>query len=433
MSKPLPSSPPEKTPPRSPSLWKSISPILVARILYSLSQWAIVAGLAKLSSPTVVGNYGLALAIATPIMMFSGMGLRRAVTTDVTGEFRLVDYLRVRTIGSALAALIILVTVLSAYGLGALGLTILAMAVPKVSESFSELTYGILQRANRFDLIGRSMILRALVGMATFLAGYALTSSLVAAILAQGAGWFLISLFYDRRNIDRFGEVGVEATGEVVERTDRERLVSLLVLLAPLGVSAFTVNMVHNVPRFFVENAFGLTEVGYFTALYYPFQAAAVIVTSVSQVGIGQIARALNSGQVKSALRVVAQLSGLVVAGSAVGVLFCVVLGKWFLSTFYTPAYGAYNTAFVLLAVAASARYVAIMVKLVISASRKYWMQLFSDSALLAVACLLGWLLVPTDPLLGAGWAMLATYLVQILAYSVLAAWVLNNARRKHS
>src|SRR5580704_16494759 len=51
--------------------------------IYSACQWGAVVALAKLSSPVIVGQYALGVAIAMPVMSLTSLQLRPVIASDV--------------------------------------------------------------------------------------------------------------------------------------------------------------------------------------------------------------------------------------------------------------------------------------------------------------------------------------------------------------
>jgi len=78
-----------------------------SNLLYAGCQWATVVGLAKLGTPAPLGHLGLALAVATPVVLITGFALRTFQATDVTRRYAFADYLNLRFAANLFAAVII--------------------------------------------------------------------------------------------------------------------------------------------------------------------------------------------------------------------------------------------------------------------------------------------------------------------------------------
>jgi len=89
------------------SLRANFSWTFVGNSIYSACQWGAVVALAKLSSPVIVGQYALGVAIAMPVMSLTSLQLRPVIASDVRETYKLGDYLGFRLFSTALALLII--------------------------------------------------------------------------------------------------------------------------------------------------------------------------------------------------------------------------------------------------------------------------------------------------------------------------------------
>src|SRR6185312_2728981 len=70
--------------------------LMSSNLLYAACQWGTIIALAKLGAPVAIGHLGLALAIATPIILFTSLGLRTVQATDMVRRYAFVEYLSLR-------------------------------------------------------------------------------------------------------------------------------------------------------------------------------------------------------------------------------------------------------------------------------------------------------------------------------------------------
>jgi len=57
--------------------------LVSSSLFYAACQWATIAALAKLGALVAIGHLGLALAVATPIIVLTSLGLRTVQATDM--------------------------------------------------------------------------------------------------------------------------------------------------------------------------------------------------------------------------------------------------------------------------------------------------------------------------------------------------------------
>ena len=270
--------------PAVPSLRSAFAWSFAGNVVNGFSAWAVLALVARLTSIEFLGQYALAVAVASPVAMLAHLNLRMVLATDVSGEHSDADYFRVR-MWSAAAGLIIT----AAIGLAwrpflAVGLTIVLVGANFAVENIEDLYYAVMQRSERLDQVARSMVLRGLLGIA-----------LIAVLLrtfpapAAAAGGMLLSriitLFsYDVRKATASAGT-VTAPGEVFLRA------------APLGLTLMLVSFTSAIPRYVVEHWLGSARLGAFAAVMSFITVGSVIINALGQSATTRLARSFRSGR----------------------------------------------------------------------------------------------------------------------------------------
>ena len=77
-------------PPERISLRANVAWTTCGNVVYAMSQWAMLASIAKLGSPYMVGQFALGLAVAAPVYMFTNLQLRSIQATDGKTAFDLI-------------------------------------------------------------------------------------------------------------------------------------------------------------------------------------------------------------------------------------------------------------------------------------------------------------------------------------------------------
>src|SRR4029079_4222728 len=85
------------------SLGKNISWISVGNGIRAGCQWGMIAALAKLGTPQIVGQYSLGLAITAPIFLLTGLQLNAIQATDAASEFSFSNYFTLRVLDAGVA------------------------------------------------------------------------------------------------------------------------------------------------------------------------------------------------------------------------------------------------------------------------------------------------------------------------------------------
>src|ERR1019366_5583426 len=181
-----------KPPPRpSASLRSSFAWTLAGNGLYAAAQWATLSLAAKLGGSEMLGQYALAVALTTPLVMLSHLNLRAVLATDLDGRHPFRDYVAVR---------------LGVSGLSLAGIAILAL----VSGHSSSLAAGRVALLLAYDRP------RGAAGESMARSGLGAEVSILRAAIPLGVMLLLVSLNTNlpRYAIERFlgvGELGAFA------------------------------------------------------------------------------------------------------------------------------------------------------------------------------------------------------------------------------
>ena len=116
---------------------------IAGNLVYGASQWAMLSLIAKLGNSEILGQYALAVAVATPVAMLSHLNLRAVLATDMERRRPFHDYLAVR-LGTAAAALIATaaIALVSGYPRPVIAAIVL-MGVCLGLENVSDTYYGL--------------------------------------------------------------------------------------------------------------------------------------------------------------------------------------------------------------------------------------------------------------------------------------------------
>src|SRR5690348_2144719 len=93
---------------RGLSLRANFSWPFVGNSIYSACQWGALIALAKLSSPVIVGQYSLGVAIVMPIISLTSLQIRSVIASDVRETYKFGEYVGFRLCSIGLAMLIIM-------------------------------------------------------------------------------------------------------------------------------------------------------------------------------------------------------------------------------------------------------------------------------------------------------------------------------------
>jgi O-antigen/teichoic acid export membrane protein len=236
--------------------------------------------------------------------------------------------------------------------------------------------------------------------------------------------WVAVLLAYDLP-----GAAGLLPLGAQAPRWQRGRLQRLALIGAPLGLVMLLVSLNGNVPRYFVERHLGESALGAFGALFYVTVAGHMVVTALGQIVAPRLARLDVAGDARAFRRL---LGGSLWAACGVGAA-CVLVawlgGGRLLTLLYAAEYASYAKLFVWLMLAAAPNYLATILGVAATATRRLRYQPVALAAVVLATTLACWVLIPREGLAGAAIAVAVGSLVMAATHGLLLLGPRDSAR----
>jgi O-antigen/teichoic acid export membrane protein len=392
--------------------------LLTSSILYGLSQWAVLATVAKLGNSAMVGSFALGLAISAPVMLFCDLRLRSILASDARAEFPFWDYLTVR-IGTSITGVLVITLAALWYDRRTCVLIVL-IGIAKAFESLSDVTYGLLQRNDRMRRLALSQSFKGPLSVLSVGAGLYATANVIYAGFGLAFAWGALFLLFDFPYAWRLSASRAEPKPV---RGNRKRLLLLVRTAAPLGLAAMIGSLSVNIPRYFLEASHGRSALGYFTAIFYASIVIGRIVTALSEALVPRLAQAyLTDRSVFAALfsrclLLVAGLGFLGVGGS-------VLLGGRFLAALYRPEYARFEGLLTVVMVYGAVSGASTALTYALTATRRLTPQARIAALTMIVTLLASATLIPRYGIDGAAWVLCAAASVEV----AVAGFVLTRA-----
>ena len=392
--------------------------------VYMLCQWGMIMTLTRWGSADLkdVALFALALATTTPIVLFSNLGLRRVFATDATSTFRFQDYFGLR-MATNIAALALIAGVVWARGdRTELVWATLAMGAAKMIESTSDILHGYFQERGRIDVGARASILRGLLSLAGFLAGFFLTRDVFWSIVGMGAGWAAALLVYEWPWTLRFLR---EEPDPSLHRSPSRRWLRLAILTLPLGLVALVTSLKASIPTFVIEHHLGETALGLFAALIYFHHGINRVVSSLGEAAASRLSTLHASGDGPGTGRLLVRMLGVALFISGAGVGVALVAGNPLLRVLYGSAYAGMGGLLVAIMAAATVANLQTVLDYAMVATRHLRVQpfLYGGGALLLLGFCVA--LVPPLGLPGAALALGIVSAAELLTAGGIVGWAL--------
>jgi O-antigen/teichoic acid export membrane protein len=402
--------------PLSLSLKANVGWTLWGNVVNALGQWGVLIALAKIGDARMMGQYALALAIVSPVILFSNLQLRSLQTTDVTGQFEFGVYLGLRLVYISLACAVVAAIVVGAHYQRETALVVLGVALSKGIDGISDVYYAALQRRERMDYIAWSVILRSPLSLGALALAVYFTRQVYWGAFAQAAASLTVLCTYDIRVTARL----VRNFGDAFRSPLRPRWVPrnlgrISACAAPLGFVILLISLQTNIPRYFIEHKWGEIDLGVFSALAYVSTAGSIVIEAMGQSATPRLAKLYASRNVRQFRKLLLSLLGVAAFGGCAGLAVAWFAGPQVLTLLYRPEYARHINVFLILTASAGVAYLVSFVGYGMTAARLFWSQLpISIVATLATAAAC-WILVPLHGLRGAAEALLIVSIIRLI------------------
>jgi O-antigen/teichoic acid export membrane protein len=393
---------------------------------YAACQWLILSITAKLGTTALVGQFAFATALAGPVFMLTNLQLRGVQSTDARNEYSFADYVTLRMIGSGLAMVTIFILCPFFKLKSSAAYVVLLVAGFKALESLGDVIAGLMQKYEMLDSVAISLVLRGGASSLVFATSFAVWHSLPLALMlwAGAAGATIAS--YDCRVARRLAFL----EGGFRFAFDRPRLQALALTSLPLGLVSTVTSLNANIPRYAIERALSVSDLGIFASIAYPVTAATIVANSLGQSALARLSRHFADGRINDFIRVVLKLVACGVALMVCGMAAVMVVGNPLLTLLYTPEYAKQGHLFLVLALAAGLTCIASFLVYALTAARQFKIQIPITLVCMLTTFAGSALLVPRLRLMGAAMALVLSACVQIaLCGATLSRTVARAAR----
>lgn len=411
------------------SLRANVTWTACGNVVYALSQWGMLAAIAKLGSPSMVGEFALGLAISAPVYMFTNMQLRSIQATDARGDYSFADYFGLRLICSIAGLLAVGLIALFGSGAHEAMLVVAMVGAAKYFESMSDAVYGFCQKHERMKLIAISLTVKGIGSVTALALVLRITRSIVLATCAMAFVWLLLFALLDLRWAAQLLQSEPPAARRWLPRWRQGTVIRLCALAFPMGLQMMLASLTISIPRYVVAHDLGTGMLGIYAAMAYFIAAGSTVISAVGNSVQARLSRSWYAS-IPEFRKLVIRCSGFAFTVGLFATLVAAVAGKPILSTFYRPEYATHIGVFELLMFSAGFFYVGSILNAAVAVARCFWIYTLSYVIVPIVTLIAAWFLVPVFGLFGAALSALGYCICHALVPAGVLAVASRDAQR---
>lgn len=405
------------------SLKSNIAWTAAGNIIYVGTQWGILTVLAKLGSSEMVGLYSLGLAVTAPVAMFADLGLREVQATDANNQYRFGDFLGVRILTSLF---VIVSAILLSFFLGdtlEIRIVVIFMGLYKAIDSIKDIFMGHLQKHERMDFVAIAIILKGLLTLSVFTLLILISESLIIGISGMIVS-LVLTFFVDIGFVNTIVNPGHKSLANLIDFAtpyfDKAIIIPLVWSVLPLGLVNLLISLRVNIPRYFLDAHWGLSEFGIYSALIYIQIAGTQVFHAIGRSTSPRLAKYYKENKLYAFFRLFLKQVGFSLSAIMLGLLFVWVFGEQVLTLIYTQEYAQYVDMFMWILIGGGFIYIGILFIYAMTAINMYKIQAWLFVFVTSFTLIASYLFVPELGISGAVIALIISGGTQVILSIIL-------------
>lgn len=311
----------------------------IGSFTYLICQWLltliVVRGLDDMAN---AGNLSLAISITNIFFNLACFNVRPYLVSDLNNRYTAGEYtfFRILTCGFAIVAC---AGYLCLFDYTSEQFTcIMLYMVFKLGEAWVDLLHGFEQRKSRMDIGGISLFIRGILSIGSFGIALHFTESVNLSIAVMAVCTIGFILVFDVPMAGQFEKC--------VPTFNVKKMLRIFTELLPVMIGSFMSSVGANLPRQVLEMKEGSENLGYYSTVATPAVIVQVAASYVFNPVLTRFAELYNGDKKKEFVKLVAQISGVLIGLSLVCICGAAVLGKWGLGFLYGERIRQYSYLF---------------------------------------------------------------------------------------
>lgn len=291
----------------------------------------------------------------------------------------------------------------------------------KLTEAFCDVIHGAVQKRERMDIEGKSMILRGIATLAAFAVVFRATGSLPWAIAAMALSGAAVILFFDIPQSARIAPIR--------PAFDFQKIKGLIKACFWLFFSSILSNAMLSLPKIILEQAHGSAVLGVYSAVAAPTLLVQVLSTYIFNPLLTSFTYQLRQRQSVRFRAMMLKCFGAILGITALALAASKFLGAWGLNLLYGVKTAGYEALLYPLVVNTALTAFVWFLNMVLIVMRRIKALALACVAGLAACAALCFLLIGPMGMWGACWAGIISQGIQVaillaVAFGSLRRWI---------
>lgn len=298
------------------------------------TQWLMTILIVHLADYTQAGYLSLGLSLTNIFTNIAYFCIRNFQVSDTSGKYSTDIYVAHRVLGTGIAFGLYAVFVLLNGYPQYVTVFLLLFMIYRLNEPAVDVLHGIVQKAWRLDISGKSFLMRGFLTLTAFVAVEYVTGNLIITTAIMIVAAYAVIALYDISGAYRCERFSL--------CFDKKKLIALTRECFPLFIYAICLNAVVPIPRYFLEKIAGSEVLGYYSSVAIPASMIQLLASYIFTTFTALFSEYLIQNEKKKFMLLFGRLTGAIAVLVVVAVAGAALLGEWALVLLFTEGIRPY-------------------------------------------------------------------------------------------
>ena len=372
----------------------------------------------RINGVNEAGIFTLAFSTACILYMIGIYAGRVYQVTENDSEISHKDYIINRFITCGLTLILVITfTLIRQYDIYKSSIFII-LAIYKSLEAFSEVLYGILQKNNMLEKVGKSAFFKAIIGIIIFVVIDIITKKMLISCISLVVVNLIIILFYDTFNIKQFISKDETINKKSILRIFRNGFFTFAI--AFLGV------YLTNAQKYAIDNFLTENIQAIFGIIIMPATVMGLLAQFIIHPFLNQLFNNYNNKEYEEIKKMIFKIMIFVIGVGGICCILGYLLGTPVLGLLYNIDLHEYKLALLIILMGATLYTIANIISSILVTMRYTFIQFILSLIVVLIEYIISSLLVQKFEIMGATYAYLITMIVYCITYVIMVFLLIN-------
>lgn len=368
--------------------------LIIGNLLNAFYLWSITSILARKFDVGLLGQYTLSLSIITPIFCFVYFGFRILLVTDTSRTLNIYRLFKLKSFLTAFFFLVSIIVYLLLYKNKIYQNIFYFVLIYKSLDSYYDFFIGVRHRNDEVRKHGIILIVRSISLTIVFFIGSYLFESYNLS--------FLMVLFSSTLLLYYFELKAFPFLLTFKQKIDNDEIITVFTKSLPIVSSAFVNSILVNIPNYYISYFYNSSEVGLY-AIFYSFNVILnIVLISLGQYYLRDIAKSYNTGDIYKIKKLLVQVIFYIISTSIIAFFAAYTIGDHILKLLFGADALYYAEIFPYLFLFSIPIYIGQIMSYIVTGVAQLSALLVASSASLIISLLFGYILIAKHPIWGA-------------------------------